>query len=45
VKIKDAKEGMAALESGKADACAGDRVVLFEQVAKFQGSGPFRDVE
>ena len=28
VKIKDAKEGMAALESGKADAWAGDRLVL-----------------
>ena len=28
MKIKDAKEGMAALESGKADAYAGDRLVL-----------------
>lgn len=34
VKIKDAKEGMAALESGKADAYAGDRLVLIDQVTE-----------
>jgi ABC-type amino acid transport substrate-binding protein len=34
VKIEDAKEGMAALESGKADAYAGDRLVLIAQVTE-----------
>jgi len=34
VKIKDANEGMSALESGKADAYAGDRLVLIDQVTK-----------
>jgi ABC-type amino acid transport substrate-binding protein len=34
VKIADAKEGMAALESGKADAYAGDRLVLIAQVTE-----------
>jgi glutamate/aspartate transport system substrate-binding protein len=41
VKIKDAKQGMAALESGKADACAGDRVVLIEQVANSRDPSRF----
>ena len=34
VKIKDTKEGMAALESGKADAYAGDRLILINQVSE-----------
>ena len=34
VNIKDAKEGMAALESGKVDAYAGDRLVLIDQVTQ-----------
>ena len=34
LKIKDANDGMAALESGKADAYAGDRLVLIDQVTK-----------
>ncbi|WP_455234267.1 amino acid ABC transporter substrate-binding protein [Thiogranum longum] len=34
VKIKDTKEGMGALESGKADAYAGDRLVLIGQVTE-----------
>jgi ABC-type amino acid transport substrate-binding protein len=41
VKIKDAKEGMAALESGKADAYAGDRLVLIEQVASSRDPSRF----
>lgn len=34
VKIKDSQEGMAALESGKADAYAGDRLILINQVTE-----------
>jgi ABC-type amino acid transport substrate-binding protein len=41
VRIKDAKEGMAALESGKVDACAGDRLVLVDQVTKSSDPGRF----
>ena len=41
VKIKDAKEGMAALESGKADAYAGDRVILITQVAESKDSSRY----
>ena len=41
VKIKDTNEGMAALESGKADAYAGDRLVLIDQVTKTNDPGRY----
>jgi glutamate/aspartate transport system substrate-binding protein len=41
VAIKDAKEGMAALNSGKADAYAGDRLVLIGQVAESGNPGQY----
>ena len=41
VKIRDAKEGMAALDSGKADAYAGDRLVLIDQVGKSRDPGRY----
>jgi len=41
VKIKDTNEGMAALESGKADAYAGDRLVLIDQVTKSSDPGRY----
>jgi glutamate/aspartate transport system substrate-binding protein len=41
VKIKNSQEGMAALESGKADAYAGDRLVLIGQVAESKNPSHF----
>jgi glutamate/aspartate transport system substrate-binding protein len=41
VKIKDTKAGMAALESGKADAYAGDRLVLIGQVTESKDPGRY----
>jgi len=41
VKIKDTKEGMAALESGKADAYAGDRLVLIDQATQSKDPGRY----
>ena len=41
MKIRNSQEGMAALESGKADAYAGDRLVLIDQVAKSKDPGRF----
>jgi len=41
VKIKDGREGMAALESGKADAYAGDRLSLISQVAESTDPGRY----
>ena len=41
MKIKDATEGTAALKSGKADAYAGDRLVLIEQVANSRDPSRF----
>ena len=41
VKITNAQDGMAALESGKADAYAGDRLVLIGQVAESKDPSRF----
>jgi len=41
VKIKNSQEGMEALESGEADAYAGDRLVLIGQVAESKDPGRF----
>jgi glutamate/aspartate transport system substrate-binding protein len=41
VKINNSQEGMAALVSGKADAYAGDRMVLIGQVAESKNPGRF----
>jgi glutamate/aspartate transport system substrate-binding protein len=41
LEIKDPQEGMAALESGKADAYAGDRLILINQVAESDDPGRY----
>jgi len=41
VNIRDSEEGMAALDSGKADAYAGDRLVLIDQVGKSKDPGRY----
>ena len=41
VTIKDTREGMMALESGKADAYAGDRLVLIDQVTQSKDPGRY----